>query len=199
MSSLSFRSRLSFTLIELLVVTSIIAVLAGVIGACLAGGIRAWDAARDFIVVEADALIDLEIMQRDLMNAVRFKEIDFRGNKTQVSFPSLVDDGSSASTLRIGTVSYVFDRDKGAFFRKAWVYPLDGSSVLGNGRETVSDLRGVNLQFYQSPIEDGAQGAWLPSWENATNHPSRLKISFMFVEGLQPEIITRTIIMPLGK
>ena len=86
-----FRSRKAFTLIELLVATSIVVVVAGVIGACLAGGIRTWDAARDFTVVEADALIDLEIMQRDLMNAIRFKGIGFKGSKTRMSFPALLD------------------------------------------------------------------------------------------------------------
>lgn len=202
-----FRSQKAFTLIELLVVTSIIAVVAGVIGACLAGGIRAWDAARDFTVVEADALIDIEIMQRDLMNAVRFRGIGFRGSKTRMSFPALLDgeelDASMASdegdspVPRIGTISYVFDSEKSMLLKKTWIYPLE-ESAAGNGRKMISNLRDVNLQFYQSAMEGEDQGVWVPSWDNTTNHPVRVKIGLIFADGLQPKIITRTIILPMG-
>ena len=49
----------SFTLIELLVVTAIVGVVVVVIAACLTGGIRVWDRAQTFLVIESDAVIGL--------------------------------------------------------------------------------------------------------------------------------------------
>ena len=42
--------------------------LIGTIGACLAAGIRVWDRARSFNVLENEAVMGLELMERDLRN-----------------------------------------------------------------------------------------------------------------------------------
>ena len=199
-----------FTLIELLVVIAILAVVATAIGACLAAGIRAWDAARDFSSVETDALIDLEIMQRDIMNTFRYHDIKFLGSKVLVSFPCLVrardpddaglgDEPERAGTKHIGTVRYSYNKEKLSLFRKTWRYPGSQADVEDPGSVVIGNLAGVTFEYYRLSPEPGQPGTWVGSWTEETNLPARVRIGLTFAGDARPAGITRTIIIPTAK
>lgn len=201
------RVRHGFTLVELLVVIAIFAVVATAIAASLAGGIRAWDAARDFSAVETDALIDLQIMQRDIANTFRFHGIGFLGSKTTVSFPALVypedheysyggREEAHGDVRRIGTVRYLYSKDKQSLFRKAWTYPGSEKDAEEPGEDVIGNLKGVSFEYYRLAPEPGQPGTWVGSWDDDTNFPARIRIQLMFGQDARPAGITRTVVLP---
>lgn len=189
----------SFTLIEALIVTAIMAVVASAIGACLAGGLKAWDSTRDFMEVETDALMDLERFRSDLVNSTHFHDIEFTGEKTSVSFPLLTVPGSGndrdPEIRRTGTVKYFFDDGNKALYRKQWFYPDPEPGDARPGDLLVSRLEDVTMEYFRKPGEE-TDGAWLQSWENATNFPGRVKLTLDFLPGTRPGRIVRTVVLP---
>ena len=196
-----------FTLIEVLVVLGIMVVLVTAIGASLAGGISAWGAARDFNSVETDAMIDLEVMQRDIMNAFPFHDIKFAGTKAAVSFPGLLalrdrggagDDEADEEGLvrRIGTVRYFFENETRSLFRHQYPYPEPSSGRKPEPVKVIGGLTGVTIEYYELPSEIGGKGSWVGSWDNVTNFPAQVRVRLMFSKDSSPELITRTFVLP---
>lgn len=187
-------SRRGFTLIELLVVIAILGVVGGVIAACLAGGIRAWDSARRFNVREIEAMTGLEIVEKDLMNAFRFYAISFNGKADRIRFPGLIEDRysdvKSSRTLsenpqgsgrkRIGTVQYIFDRNRHALLRKTWPYPEEEPFADTHFEKILSHLNNMSLQYYALPNEDAEAGSWQDQWNDETNFPGGVRIKLVF-------------------
>jgi len=197
------RATYGFTLIELLVVIAIFAVVATAVGASLAGGIRAWDAARDFNAVETDALIDLDILQRDLANTFRFHDIEFAGSKTALTFPAhvRVDDphGDAWNIMCIGGVNYLYDKEERALFRRAQPYPFPEARPGELGEKAIGNLDAVTFEYYRLAPQAGQPGAWEPEWNDPTNFPARVRVNLVFGEDARPAAITRTIVLPTAR
>jgi len=172
------RRRGAFTLIELLVVTAILGVVVAAVGACLAGGIRVWDVARQFNRYEADALIGFQVMRRDIGQAMPFEAAPLAGTYDGLEFTGVtaVPDaaGLDEAVLRLARVRYYLDYDRQAWCRA--VAPFG----WGEGRPPevvevlISDVDTVALRYAAAP-EDGESSSasgWSDSWENPTNLPA---------------------------
>ena len=194
-----------FTLIELLVVSAIIGVVVTVVAACLAGGIRVWDRTRTLAVTEANAVIGLRIIEKDLANTFAFYGIRFDGGPAGLSFPGLVlprpagSDKSQDSDTgeRIGMVKYWFDPQKKALFRQEKVYPCNEASPVV-AEELLPHLQSLALQYY-APARQGLGGAWQGSWDDETNFPSRVRVQLVFEQEEGVVNISRTILLPTEK
>jgi prepilin-type N-terminal cleavage/methylation domain-containing protein len=187
-----------FTMIELLVVVSILALVMGALGACLASGLRVWESAARFNAVESEALIGLEMMEKDVVNSFVFHGIAFDGRSEQLAFPLLVsqlpDPERSTACPRIGTVRYSFNERKKRFFRKKWVYP----SEEPEGMETVvENVERVELRYLSLPSNgDGAAGNWKDSWESTTNLPDGVSIDMVFDDEGREMRFRRLVMLP---
>lgn len=199
-SSLS-RRRLSaaFTLIELLVAIGILGVVAGVIAACLAGGIRVWDVARKFNMGEADACIGLIRFEKDLMNSFRFQGIDFKGMPREISFPGLIEypragDGSGETVEEIVTVKYYVDETGRVLLRKAIFFR---GGMEQQAEAIATGLQQATMKYYARGAEETG-GGWMDEWpSNATNFPSAVRIELSFMkDGERP--ISRTVVLPVA-
>jgi len=194
-----------FTLIELLVVAAILGIVTAAIAACLSGGIRAWDAARTFGEGEAEALLGLRILEKDIANSFAFYAVPFSGQPRGLSFPALLetvageDDpvpGKATAATRIGTVSYVFDRRRNALMRQQWTFP--GPTPLGTGGESVvPDLFDAQFTYYSRPGHAGG-GSWQESWNDSTNLPAAVRIAISFVGDDPPPPMDRTFFIPVA-
>ena len=195
-----------FTLIELLVVSAIVGVVVAVIAACLAGGLRVWDRTRTFAVMEADAVIALRIMERDLMNTFPFYGMRFDGGPTGLSFPGRVTvarpgpDGVERveEGTRIGGVRYWFDPQQGTLFRHASEYP-QGETAAGVAEALLSNLEGVGLQYGVRASQRRGGQAWQDNWDSETNFPARVRIRLTFSRDESAVNITRTVLVPTAR
>jgi prepilin-type N-terminal cleavage/methylation domain-containing protein len=196
------RAAMGFTLIELLVVVLIMAVVLGVIGACLAAGIRVWDEAGKFGVAESDAVVGLQIIEKDLKNSVPFHAIVFEGKRSDVSFASLVvpvrqglrNEGGSVAQPRIGTVRYFFDAGGMALFRSQDIYGADFAQARTPER-IMSNLRDVSLAYY-GLVGGKGNGAWSDQWVDPTNRPVAVRISLSFRD--REALLTKTVVLPMS-
>jgi len=199
------RENPGFTLIELLVVSAIVGVVMAVIAACLVGGIRVWDRAQTFAVIEADATIGLRILEKDVMNTFPFYGTRFAGEITGLSFPALVtaapvdsgDNRERVTETRIGSVRYWFDPRQKALFRQARAYPEDNTEA-GVSEQLLSHVEEVGIRYY-APARRGEGGEWRDNWTDETNFPSRVRIQLAFARGRETATITRTILVPMER
>lgn len=162
--------RRGFTLIELLLVTAIVGVVVTAIGACLAGGIRAWEAARQFNTLESQALVGLRIVRRDIMNAVPFYAVPFTGSRREMRFlvrrPVSTPQGSG-----LYRVVYRFDAGDNALRRRVRAFPGNGTSVGSDGEAIITDVAWLAFAYTD---HDGATSS--DTWDNPTNAPARISI-----------------------
>ena len=187
----AIRQVRGFTLIEVLVVLAIVAVLGGAIVACVAGGIRVWDAARRFVTNESQALVGFELMQRDIMNMTVYGGYDVEGAARALTFPSVLSDPPVWDTPDLllnalaydvpgfRVVEYSFSEANGTLSRK--VKELLANDEFGPAQEEVlcSGLSSVRFR-YGSGSSAETPAKWDTSWRNATNLPVGISIELEF-------------------
>jgi len=182
----------AFTLIELLIITAILSVVIGVIGACLAGGIRVWDSARSFARVEKDAAYGLSILERDVANALPLPNLGFEGSETKMRFPiRIVADGQPA----MGDVIYAYDASAGALVRSVEPYRTGKDS---RGPERL--LTGVETAAFRYAAlrkGDGGGRAWQSMGQSTTNFPGRIEIEMDLVDGEQRMVVRREMLLTM--
>lgn len=197
MNKLRNKTR-GFTLVELLVVTLILGVVTAAIGACIAGGIRAWESVRNFNALELNVLPALEIFEKELRNSIEFFGIDFEGADQELKFAEIIRGSDAGSRLpRIGTVRYFFNATHGTVLRKAWAYPEDEPD---KAEVMMSRISGMDLDyFYVMETPAGNVGEWDDFRERGTNLVHGVKIHLEYRgPGGQTHEISRVITMPVG-
>jgi len=182
-----------FTLIEVLVVTAILGIAISVIAACLAGGVRAWDAARSFNRLEAEALAGMTAIEKDLRNTFEFYAAPFSVEPSAMSFPGLAP--LEESTLsRIGTIRYTWDPKGRRLLRVAWPFP--GPEGLGTGREAlISNLDALSLE-YGSSGSSRDQTLWI---SETTNLPNAVRLRLWLSDTRDTVTLERTIVIKAGR
>lgn len=183
-----------FTLLELLIVTAILGIVTAAIGACLAAGIRVWTIARSFGAVENDAWIALELVQRDVENALPFEPIAFEGDETSIAFAGLVRDADGGGG-RIGTIRYAFDRAERSLLRESQPYTVR-SSPGQPVREVV--LEGVeSLRITYARLErNTGEAIEQTGWNSATSMPDTVAFELRMRGAHPPDRLSRTVRLP---
>lgn len=187
----------AFTLVELLVVAAIFGVVIIAIASCLMAGVRTWDYARKYSGVEADAMIRLEAVHRDIANTFRFYAITFSGGAKEFAFPGLIDVTTyGGEESRIGTIKYYFDPEKRVIFRKTWVFP-ESEPLNDKAEKIITGVNDMVVNYYSLPSTNDGSGMWQEAWSNATNIPGSLALELSF-EGDNKQFIKikRTVMIP---
>ena len=178
-------TRYGFTLIELLIVVSIMAVVIGVIGACLSGGIRVWDSARVFNDLESNAFIAMDIMEKDIKNSLSIYRIGFEGEESSLSFPAYITTDKGRS---IGSVKYELDEFKHVLSRveESW-----------QGRELreerlLANVNALNFTYYQV-----STSVWQSVGSTITNFPDKVEITVRLKSGEREVTVERQVLLPI--
>ncbi len=165
-----------FTLIELLVVVAILAVAIAAIGACLAAGIRVWDVARDFGRIEADALLAIDEMRRDLRNAVALEAVPFAGERDAVRFGGIIRSSSPPAT-HFGAIHYRYDPETRQLIRETQV--LAAGTRLESPRREARAGQVLNLRFTYAAFDAERE----PTLSATTNLPPRVAFELVVDPG----------------
>lgn len=178
--------------------TAILAVVVGVIGACLMAGMRVWRQAQDFTALEAAALIGFTSVEKDFANCIRLSQIPFSGQLgerggPELRFASLIPDDGVDGGYCIGRVTYLFDRQRGAFLRGQQPLPPGDEEEESPEMESLVDTRLDRVEIEYSFVEkNGELGGWR---DTATNIPRVVRITLgLAAAGNRPSaVMERTI------
>ncbi|MBA4387799.1 MAG: hypothetical protein C0404_07450 [Verrucomicrobia bacterium] len=181
------------TLIELLIVIAIMSLIIVVIGACLTGAVRVWDAAREFNAAEMEAAVGLTLVEKDLARSLPFFLIKFRGQAKEVSFPCIVRTGPAGSEERIGTVKYYYDATSRSLFRQQWKYP-DKEPGRESAERVSTGFEDVTFSYMGDPP---GGGAWQQAWAESTNIPRSVKIDILMMKKSAPVMLSRSFVSEL--
>jgi len=199
--------RTAFTLIELLVVTAILAVVIGVIGGALAGGLRVWQTSRDYNSFEMGTRVELAILERDVMNTFSFYACPLKGTRSQISMPgSLQDTGAEAvpGVNRPGTIKYLLGRDGTTLLRKAWAFPED-EPPDSEAEAMIKNVQRMDIEYLSGRQGASGQGrppagTWMSEWNNPTNLPGALHFRMLFpAEDNETRILERIFVLPCAQ
>jgi prepilin-type N-terminal cleavage/methylation domain-containing protein len=180
----------AFTLIELLVVTAILAVVVGVIGACLAGGIRVWETAREFATLEKEALVGLSLMEKDLMNRLPIHAIGFEGKETSLSLPAMLTAGGAP---QIGAVEYTLNPGNGVLMRRE----RDYRGAYVREEPWVVNVAAMKLAYFNLVKGEGSASVWKELAAPVTNFPDRVDITLSLEKGDKSFDLSRSVLFPV--
>jgi prepilin-type N-terminal cleavage/methylation domain-containing protein len=199
-----------FTLIELLVVTAILAVVIGVITACLFGGVRVWDTVRTFNESESRFALALRVMERDLANLVPYYDVGFIGGEKTITFATVgpvawgeaadaaARGGSPpAKSSRLSAVRYAFSASEKRILRTK--VPCDGSrtpSLEGRAEAVMEGVDHVRFSFVASAGTGGGRAVPVSEWNSRTNYPGRVVVECQMKRDGVTENIERVIVVP---
>lgn len=183
-----------FTLLELLVAGALIAVVATVVAGAFAAGFRVWQRAVE--TGDEEAVVTLELMQKDLRNTVPFRLIPFQGSQTRVEIPALVVAPVGGNGReQLGSIRYEFGAASHALDRVVRWFPSPEQEQ--EKRETLMDAV-ESLRFVYGETGEGSGGglAWGNDWIGRTNIPAAVKVEMQFKTGGERIDRERTIILP---
>ena len=208
-----FLIKRGFTLIELLLTTAILAIITVAVVSTFAGGLRVYQRAQAYGGAQADVLISLEKMERDLRNVLDFSEIDFNGDTEEISFGSLIRvvDSEGYQNLSLGRIFYYFDAVKKKLITEEQDY---SDAVLeikkGRGRvKALASIEDIKFSYYYSD-EDTQTYEWKDLWkieetkdeerktkdEEENRVPLGVKIEVTFKDDNRVVKLDRTIFIP---
>lgn len=186
----------SFSLIELLVVLAILGLALGVTGAVFAAGLRVWDTAQTFRRVEAEALLGLEIMERDVAGMLPTVAGGMYGDGEGMVF--IVVEHDTTGRERLHVVRYSWSAEDGTVRR--WMAPIPAQAGRDDRSETVvqgvADLR---LDYYELPREQDTAGQWTGHWTNPTNIPGGVRVFLVLQENTRRISMTRSMAVPAAR
>lgn len=178
------RPSAGFTLVEVLIVTVILGCVAGGLGVTFLSGMRLWDHIRQSGVPRAVFFLDIELLAREIRQAVAVPEAGFEGGARQVAFP-VVKDGELVK------VSYLFEPESGRLVRKA-----ERLADIRAGQNAAAEkevLKAGDLSFeYLGAAGDGA------GWQAAWTKDKGLCRAVCLRGTYQDEPFTKVIFIPAG-
>jgi prepilin-type N-terminal cleavage/methylation domain-containing protein len=136
----------AFTLIELLIVTAILFVISICIYATFNNGIRIWQRLNQG-APEQDLYIFFDRFGSDIRNCLKFKNINFYGRESELSFAALVESDRLPKKT-IGSISYFYDAQSGTAFRAEKDFSNIYAGEGGAARKLLSNVKSIKFQYY---------------------------------------------------
>jgi prepilin-type N-terminal cleavage/methylation domain-containing protein len=182
-----------FTLVELLIAAAIGAVLLAALLGTVAGALRVWERTRVLSTRDADALLTLHRLERDLRNRFSFYGVRPEGHSDRIQFAGFVR--RPADEAVIGTVRYFWDTSAHALKRKAWAYPAPEPDDR-EAEALISSLDAVRLSYYYAAPEPDHALLVRPDWIDERTPPVGVRIELDLRRASGLVTIERTFYLP---
>lgn len=196
-----------FTIIELLLAAAIMSMISLAFISSFGAGLRAFERVETFGGFQADVLVFLEGLERDVRNTFAFSPIKFQGNSRSMSFAvvgtKLDEEGNEFTVLE--ERSYDFDSSQKALISKEEDFAPTVSSTIEESVRTqrIVPIKTVEFQYYSysKVIEDGEErieSGWQGTWTDEEIIPRGVKIILTFDDGGEEVSLARTVFIPAG-
>ncbi|MCK5081543.1 MAG: prepilin-type N-terminal cleavage/methylation domain-containing protein [Candidatus Omnitrophica bacterium] len=194
-----------FTLIELMVSTSILGFIGLAILTTFGSGFHVYERVQSYGGLQAEALLSVEEMSRDLNNMFAFSGIAFEGDAQKIAFPAVIEtvetiEEEERAVSSVGQIAYYLtgDDDQKILMRDEWNY-----SQVSVGDKSKDDQSGFfsyvkDLQFsYYFFDKENEEYIWKDSWfeEEDKGLPAAVKINLTYEDRGQDIALLRTVFL----
>ncbi|MBI3602053.1 MAG: hypothetical protein HY209_04075 [Candidatus Omnitrophica bacterium] len=181
------KSKPAFSLMELLLAASLSAVVGLVILSMFSAGLKAYGRVRGYSGPQAEVLLSLAKMEKDLRNAFPWTGIGFKGDSSRLSFAGLVRPaGDDAVGFVLGRISYSFNAQAGALLREEKPYPQALEQPAGGpaspaGGQVLASIKSIGFSYYYFNM-DTKKYDWKDLWDQDKENgiPRGVKIKIVF-------------------
>jgi prepilin-type N-terminal cleavage/methylation domain-containing protein len=175
--TIKITSRRGFTLLELLVAVALTAVMITVVAGAFAAGLRVWQRASQMDGPYQDAVLALELIQKDVRNTVPFRLVPFRGGASLIEMPALVAVPlPGGAQEQPGSIRYEFSAATRRLERITRTFSIpDGEK---ESREVILDkVEQVRFAYADRGPDGKAALSWSDTWSPGTNSPAAVKVT----------------------
>lgn len=188
--------RRGFTLLELLIAAVLIAVVATVLASAFAAGFRVWQRTSQVGGRSTDALIALEMMEKDIHNTIPCRMVAFSGGEDWVEIPSVVTSGLAGSGSQSGCVRYEFNTSGKGVDRILRYFPFPDPEQLKR-EQALDDVQALRFLYMDRDANGKATLTWTRGWTGRTNSPVAMKVMFTVGQGGDQVDLERAIVLPV--
>jgi hypothetical protein len=179
-------------------------IAAAAVAAAAAGGLRIYQRARVYSELQADVLLGLERLERDLRNTFVFDGIDFQGTPSSVSFCGIIRSwqGGQDGLLNFpGRLIYGIDYTQRALVVRRQSYSVamrKGDVPQGQPTVLARNVAAIEFSYYHYDTLT-KRYSWLANWgEEQEGVPVAVKITLTpVVEGAGDFV--RTVFIPVAR
>lgn len=198
----TLSAKSGFTLIEVMVAASILGIIGLTILTTFASGFQVYDRVQSYGGVQADALIALDTLERELHNTFPLSTVPVEGSAGELAFPAIIEtleniDGEERIVSSLGRIYYFFDEANAALIRAEQDYgqASSGQKPSGGSGEplvTIDSFAFSYLTFNQ----EAKDYSWGTSWKAQEADPLvGVKVELGYQNGGEPVILTRTVFL----
>lgn len=169
-----------------------------------ASGFHVYERVQSFGGLQADVLLSLEEMERDLSNTFPFLGIGVNGEAREITFPAMIEaielvEGEETAVLSVGRVSYYLDSEgeQKTLVRNAEDYSGAGSDdKSGEGQSrSLTYVKDLTLSYYFFD-EENQEYVWKESWSEEEGLPEAVKIELTYEDRGRDIALLRTVFVP---
>ena len=193
--------RRAYTLIEIIAALTVFTIAVAAVVATAAAGLRVYRRARNYNLQQADAILALERIERDLRNVFILDTIPFTGSDRMVTFPGIVSTPGLGGELQSGPgdLSYYRDdvRNELVVRRRAYAAATRGTEYDGEVTVLAHAVEAVSFAYLHYD-GDTQQYTWRDTWAAADGIPAGVRVQVQ-TEGDNPLAqYTRTVFLPVA-
>jgi len=195
-----------FTLIELMVAASIIGLIGLTILTTFGSGFHVYERVQTFGGVQADVLLSLEEIEKNLKNLFPFSTIGFEGDAQSIAFPTIIEtietvDAEEVVTSSVGKIAYYLDDagDDTKALMSGWKDYSQAVAKIGaaeSRKDTLALIENIGFSYFLFD-EENQTYSWTNSWDTQEeNLPRGVKIEVTFQDGDRNVQLVRTVFIP---
>ena len=187
------KSKKGFTLLETLVVATIFSFIGLAIATSFLSGIKIWDRARNTDFIKYNNLLSLEMIARELRQAIDYPLIGFAVKAGEFSFLTLVNDS-------LVKVTYVFDSEKHALLRRQ----VGLKDILANKEEentkeriVLTSLEELSLSYFYRYFDPDLNRE-VYAWKEVKEGITILAFAIKLQGKIKNELFSKTVLIPIS-
>lgn len=196
----------AFTLLELMVATSILGLIGLAVLTTFGSGLHVYERVQSYGGLQADILLSLEEMERDLANTFPLSGIEFEGEAQKITFPAVIEtietiDEEERAVPSIGQIAYSLggDDDQKVLMRDQWDYSqaVSGDKSENDQSGFFAYVKDIRFSYYFLDGKNEEYG-WKESWsaEEDEGSPVAVKIELTYEDRGRDITLVRTVFLP---
>ena len=173
-------------MVEVLIVATIFAIVGTAIAASFMSGMKIWNRLKYANFAQNNALLQLEIIAKELRQKVDISLIEAKGSKNEITFATIINDS-------IFKLTYEFDSSRKILFKEKTAF----QDIVGKEEPYISSRnKAVLLDDFSLSYLKSSQTKFKSSWDNNWDNEAEELIAVRIKIKVANKEFTKTIFIP---